>query len=318
MQNTQLKLRYDPAKALRSSGSIAVRYLFEKDIVGQTAIQLEDVWQSREALAIVRKQQTDGSWVYTAKKADAWAEVNYEVYETTKQLAELAEKFRLNASHPAIQRTADYLLSHQSKRGDIRGVYANQYSPNFTAMVLELLIEAGFGKDPRVIKSLDWLIGDRQQDGGWALAFRTKSYDLRSFGLNETIEADYSKPSSAMVTGVVLRALSAHPEYRYRPETKHAAAILADSFFSRDTYPDRQSKEYWTRFGFPFYYTDIVSSLDSLSKIGGFAGHAKVIEALDWLRDKQTKDGLFDIRTTRGNRAAQKEWMTLAICRVFM
>lgn len=50
--------------------------------------------------------------------------------------------------------------------GDLRGIYGSQYSPNYTAAILELLIGAGLGDDPRVRRALEWLLAMRQADGG--------------------------------------------------------------------------------------------------------------------------------------------------------
>jgi hypothetical protein len=314
MDDWNKRFKYNPATPLANSNDTAIRYGYAKKI----KIKLQDVQQSRAVLSIIRRQRLDGSWEHKSNKSDTWLEVNYDQYATVKQLSELVEKYRLTKEHSSIEKAADYLLKYQTGKGDIRGVYANQYSPNYTAVILELLIKAGYEKDKRVLKALDWLLTDRQQDGGWALAFRTKGYNLEVFGQQETIEADYTKPSSAMITGVVLRAMSVHPKYRQLPEIKQAGRLLADNLFNADRYPDRQSANFWTRFGFPFLYTDLISALDSLSLIGGFESHPKVIMALKWLADQQGEDGLFRLKSTRGSNDSQQEWLTLAICRIYM
>lgn len=307
MSNWGQQLRYSPYKSeLISAKDLAIRYSFEADITGNPSLKLESVWESKQTRSILNKQRVDGSWKYSSKKSEAFSKMDYDLYETIVVLASLVEVYRLDKSHPAIKRVAEYLFNNQSNRGDIRRVYANQYSPNYSAMVAELLIKAGHQDNPRVIKILDWLMANRQQDGGWALPFRTQGYNLQSFGLDKTIEADYSKPSSAMVTGVVLRAMAIHPKFKSRNEVKQAAQALADNLFMADKYPDRKSKEYWTRFSYPFVYTDLVSALDSLSLIGGFENHPNVRKALAWLKEQQTKDGLFDLRTTGATKTLKK------------
>lgn len=311
------QLKHDPSKSeVASTNDLAIRYAFEKDVIGSTSIKKEDVWNLKELKSILRKQNGSGSWSYKSNKSDTFSKMDYDLYETVIVLARLIEMYGIDISNFAVQRAAEYLLSHQSSQGDIRLIYANQYSPNYSAMVAELLIKAGYSDDQRVIKILDWLIASRQQDGGWALPFRTKGLNLQVFSLGETIEADTAKPSSAMVTGVVLRAMAIHSSYRNRKEVIQAAQYVADSMFTADNYPDRKGKEYWTRFGYPFIYTDLVSALDSLSLIGGFENHRNIRKAVKWLKDHQTTDGLFDLRTTRGNKEKQKMWMTVAIYRI--
>ena len=318
MKNWTQQLNHDPFKSrLASTADPAIKYFFETDITGDPSLGKEVVWGSRQVQSILNKQRKDGSWKYPSSKSRAFPKLDYDLYETTTVLANLVEIYGLNNSHPAIQLAAEYLFSNQSTQGDIRHIYANQYSPNYSAMIAELLIKAGYKNDTRVIKILDWLLANRQQDGGWALPFRTQGFNLRSFDLDKTIEADFSKASSAMITGVVLRAMAIHPEFKNRNEIKIAAGILADSLFTADKYPDRKSKDYWTRFGYPFMYTDLVSALDSLSLVGGFEKHPNTQKALAWLKERQTDDGLFDLRITRGNRINQEMWMSIAVYRVF-
>ena len=198
MNNWTPQFRHDPhSSRLASTSDVAVQYSFENDLIGNVSVKLKDVWESRQAQTILNKQREDGSWKYLSKKSTAFSKMDYDLYETITVLAGLVEIYRFDKSHLAIQRTAEYLFRNQSSQGDIRHVYANQYSPNYSAMVAELLIKAGYQDDPHVIRILDWLIKNRQQDGGWALPFRTQGLNLQSFGLDETIEADYSKPSSA-------------------------------------------------------------------------------------------------------------------------
>lgn len=312
------RLKYDPGNLkLDSTSDLAIEYSLEDVLDGSTTVKLVDVWKSKQVQSILSKQCKDGSWKYSSKKSLAFTKMDYDLYETIKVLADLVEIYRFNKSHPAMQQVAEYILSKQSSTGDIRYIYANQYSPNYSAMVAELLIKAGYQNDPRVINILDWLVASRQQDGGWALPFRTQGFNLQSLSLDNTLEADYTKPSSAMITGAVLRAVAIHPEFKDRNEIKQAAHILADSLFTADKYPDRKSKDYWTRFGYPFIYTDVVSALDSLSLIGGLAKHPSVQKALTWIKERQTVEGIFNLRTTHGNKNNQEIWMSIAVYRIF-
>ena len=109
----------------------------------------------------------------------------------------------------------------------------------------------------------------RQEDGGWTIPFRTSGMNLKeALGKNEPISTDQSKPFSHLVTGMVLRAFAAHPEYRESDEAREAGELLASRFFKPDKYPDRRDKKYWERVSYPFWFTDIVSALDSLSLLG--------------------------------------------------
>jgi hypothetical protein len=264
---------------------------------------------------LVRSQRADGSWRYPAPRLELRSAAGYDQLETYRIMGELVEKFGLDRRHPALRAAADFLLGSRSPEGDIRGIYGAQYSPNYTAAILELLTKAGYGNDPRVRTGFDWLMRIRQEDGGWAIPLRTRGRNFRILG-PPTIEPDPSSPFSHMVTGVVLRAFAAHPRYRRRAAARHAGRLLASRLFTPDTYPDRKGPEYWTRFGYPFWFTDLISALDSLSRIGHSNDDPAVGRAISWLADRQRLDGLFALRTVRGKDKDLPQWLALAICRV--
>ena len=235
--------------------------------------------------------------------------------ETYRMLGELVEKFGVNRRHPALRKAADYVLRSQSREGDLRGIYSAQYSPNYTAAILELLVKAGYSNDARVARSFVWLLRVRQSDGGWAIPFRTRNMNLQSLA-GPTVLPDPARPFSHLVTGIVLRAFAAHPRYRRTSPTRHAAGLLAGRMFQPDTYTDRANPDFWTGFSFPFWFTDLLSTLDSLSRLGWPVEDANVQRALRWLADRQQADGLFDLHLLRGRDKHLPEWLALAICRV--
>lgn len=172
-------------------------------------------------------------------------------------------------------------------------------------------------KTTRIIKGFNWILSIRQEDGGWALPFRTAGKNIgEAFENSETIQPDKSKPFSHVVTAMVLRAFAAHPKYRKSDEAKKAGELLLSRFFKNDKYPDRRSKDFWERVTFPFLYTDIVSALDSLYFLG-FNKNPEIKLALKFLRDKQMDDGTFDLKITRESDKELPYWICLAICRLF-
>ena len=75
------------------------------------------------------------------------------------------ELYALDKEHPLVRSAADFLFSLQTDEGDFRGIYGNEYSPNYTAGILEVLVHAGYADDVRVDKSFRWLMATRQNDG---------------------------------------------------------------------------------------------------------------------------------------------------------
>jgi hypothetical protein len=119
------------------------------------------------------------------------------------------------------------------------------------------------------------------------------------------------------VTGMVLRAFAAHHEYRGSEEAKKAANLLARRFFQGDKYPDRKDQKYWERVSYPFWFTDIISAMDSLSLIDIKMDNHHIQDGLDFLIKKQDNKGLFDLKIVRGSDKDLKYWICLAICRLF-
>lgn len=121
-----------------------------------------------------------------------------------------------------------------------------------------------------------------------------------------------------MVTGVVLRAFAAHPSNRKLTEPKEAGWLLLSGLFKKDNYSDRAGQEYWLRFTFPFWYTDLISALDTLSLLGFSNQEPEMEKALHWFVAHQGKNGMWDLRISKGqNKDVTEAWLCLAICRVF-
>lgn len=309
-------LRFDPIAPLLASGHPAVRYWATQELAqGSADSPAKALWGLPVPCRIVRRQGADGSWPYPGRRPRVGAE--YDLLETYRQLGFLVEMFGLTREHPALAAAAEYVLSHQSPQGDLRGIYGNQYSPNYTAGFLELLVKAGYPDDPRVELAFSWLEASRQDDGGWALPLRTRGRNLDALEDPLTISADPTRPFSHLITGVVLRAYAAHPRHRTSPSAKMAADLLAARFFQPDAYPDKGRIADWTEFSFPFWMTDLVSALDTISFIRPDLKSEETDRARDWLSGHQEPTGLFTGHLLRDRFHDLQLWLSLAVCRVF-
>lgn len=72
-----------------------------------------------------------------------------------------------------------------------------------------------------------------------------------------------------------------------------AGTLLASRFFRRDVYPDRSAAVFLMKFSYPFWFTDLLSSpdllslLDSLSRLGFDLRDTGIKQALAWFVAKQ-------------------------------
>ena len=312
-------LRYNPLPPLIASPNACLAHAVRRDLLDGDPGPARDLWALPEAGRLLRRQLPDGSWPYPGGGVPRYREFeDYAQIETYRTLGILVEKFAATRRLAALERAAEFMFSRQTAAGDFRGIYGRQYTPNYTAGILELLVKAGYARDPRVQRAFAWLLHIRQEDGGWAIPMVTRRGRWDQPSLSQpALAPDRSRPASHMVTGVVLRAFAAHPRYRRSTAARQAAGLLADRLFSRDKYPGRDAPSFWFGFGFPFWFTDLLSALDSLGRIGVPPGHAQVAEGLEWFIRAQSPDGTWRLHATRGSDPDTPLWISLAICRVF-
>ena len=281
---------FDPIPHLLPSPDPLIRLRAREEVAGE-AIDPATMLSQPLVKKILAKQRPDGSWRNPGRRVGP--DTDYEFLETYRKLGILVEIRALDKDVPAVGKAVEFLFSRQTEEGDLRGIYGRECSPNHTAGALEDLIHAGYGDDGRVDRGLRWLMTVRQDDGGWVIPLRTSGWNIRKPKPDalQPVMPDRSRPFSHMVTGVVLRAMAASPRFRELGETRIAAELLASRLFLADKYPDRGKPEFWTKFSFPFWFTDLASALDSLSIIGIGAGNERIDMAIEWFRSRQREDG---------------------------
>jgi hypothetical protein len=313
-------LRVDPTPLLASSRNTAIAFFASWDLLGSNIEPVGVLWDLPEPRRVVARQSQNGSWCYARGKRSIRSQANYDQLETFRQLGILVEKFGFTRQLPSIERAAAYLLSFQTDEGDLRGIYGNQYAPTYVGAILDLLIKAGYVEDPRIVKALAWLLAMRQSDGGWAIPVRTVGLPFPEFvdvtRHPEPLAPDRSKPSSHLVTGMVPRAFAVHPAWARAIEVQEAGELLASRLYKRDTYADRGKVSYWERVSFPFWFTDIVSSLDTLSRLDFDTEIPTISTALARVGELQRADGTFAFKFLRANDKDLPLWNCLAVCRI--
>ena len=312
-------LTIDPFPALLAWNDVALRYFVRRDLLEEPVAATGTLWETKAALKLTQSQQPDGSWHYHSKSYDAQTGTNYNLIETYRTLRILVETFAFNRAHSTLQKAADYMFSCQTEEGDIRGIIGNQYMPYYHGAILELLIKAGYGNDPRVEKGLAWLLSMRQDDGGWLVPAQMipAKQKTNAFWLSAPVPPDRSKPHAHLATGMALRAFATHPAYRQRPEVVAAANALKCRFFQPDKYNDRKASTYWLKFQFPFWWTSLLTALDTLSRLGFDRKDTDVAKGLDWFIANQSPDGLWETGYGSGKRAQEnRHWVGLAVCRL--
>jgi hypothetical protein len=312
-------LHTDPLPALLEWDDPALQRQTKTDFLGEGREDYQDLWTLPEAEKLIQKQGEDGSWKYAGKTVDPQTGTNYFLLETYRSLRVLVETYHFDRRHPAIELAAGFLFSCQTAEGDLRGIIGNQYMPYYHGAILELLIKAGFTEEAGTITGLDWLLSMRQEDGGWVVPTQQVPSAQRTsvFWLGAPVQPDRSQPHAHLATGMALRAFAVHPKYRQIPEVVKAGKALSGRFFKADRYNDRKAKSYWFKFQFPFWWSNLLTALDSLSSLNFDRSDEHIRSGLAWFSENQEPDGLWPTGYGVGRKAeSNRRWVGLAVCRM--
>ncbi len=323
MLRSQMKV--NPNKAIEfllARGNLPILYWLKKDIL-EVPIDREfkNLQKFASRIRILKSQKPNGGWGKRKYEGHPRWEKSYYIVDTLKNMFKLYN-FGCTLKDEGIKKAIKFVFSTQSKAGDFRGAYLNEYAPTYHALSLEILCLFGHDKDEKIQKAFRWISNNRQNDGGWVIPYRTIDQDQLKNRYNyeaqlklDPIKPDTSRPFSHLVTGMVLRALAASPTWSKSKEARKAGQLLLSRFFKPDKYNDRWLPSFWEELTYPFWATDILGSLDSLSKIGFSVENENLQKGLNWILKQQNKQGYWET----GNPKSSIEdhlWVTFAVLRV--
>jgi len=291
-------LKANPIPQLLEHDELGLVNRVSRDLLDSAKGGLEEpVCEDITYKTLARKQKPDGSWRESGSKK------NEEVWTFIASLRSLYQLLDLGAdmSDEFFAHGAHFIAGTQTADGDFRGAYgANIPAPDYTGMVLDVLLRGGFDDETVIDRAFAWLLDVRRAKGGWAIpVLRSKSK---------------KDPSSHNVTGMVLRGFAGDTQKRHKEEADKAAAFLADSIFKPDAYPDRRSIEYWGKIAYPFWFTDALSATDVLTRLGYGLSFGRVSRAYEWLLRQQGDDGFWSCSLNRRDRTPDP-WLTYAALR---
>ncbi|MCP4762083.1 MAG: hypothetical protein GY870_09890 [archaeon] len=314
-------LKVNPLPSLQKVDDSRIQYFIRKDLLDEKVESVETLWKYPEAIKILKQQLDNGAWPDKNKKRHVDSPENHQLVETYRNIGILTEFFGLNKNHPAVEKAIQYFFTNQTEEGDIRGIYGSQPMPNYCGGIMEWILKAGWTDDSRVDRVFQYFIDTRQDDGGWVLphhAAGIKTYECEEvFRKFKIYYAKKSLPFAHMVTGNVVRAFANHPKWKEAPEAKRAGDLLITRFFKPDKYSMRQHADQWTKFSFPFWWTDLISVLDALSLMGYSIENTGIRRAVDYFKRKQLSDGswCFSILKSKSHPNLDA-WITLVLCRI--
>ena len=157
----------------------------------------------------------------------------------------------------------------------------------------------------------------RQDDGGWAIPARTLGLPLKAMLVHA---ARPSSPTAAARRPTWSPGSSCAP-WPHTPATGTLAghppgrqSCSSPASSAATPTPDRAAPSYWLVFSYPYWWTDLLSALDSLAQIGFRASDPDIARGVAWFIDNQEANGLWNTGHNRPKHPDCDQWVGLAIC----
>ncbi|MDX2023314.1 MAG: hypothetical protein SF187_23975 [Deltaproteobacteria bacterium] len=291
MTGWRARLAQDPIPRLLREGSPAVVARVRRDLMeDDEAPTVADIWAYKEVQAFAKKIAKTGCLPpKPVEKAMGGAKFAAAVagIKTIDKLADYGVRADDGPKQTPLHKAADFLLSSQGEDGGIADLTMGETPADpgkmpaihFQGWAVSALCRAGFDDDPRVDQAFAFLLANRQNDGGWAWrGVRTDSA---------------ARPSSHLITGMVLRAFASSKKRKTSREARRAAELLATRFLQPDRYPDRKEPKYWEDIQEPRVFVDVADALDSVTSVGLGKENSGVRTAEAYLRGRQAEDGFW-------------------------
>jgi len=181
---------------------------------------------------------------------------------------------------PAVRESCELWMDRWKLRGGGIGGNSNGQGHHcITANMTRALIRLGYANDPRIRKSVEWLVRTANPKGGWS---------CWSFG-------DRPSTSRNLDSWEGLSVFAAYPRSKWTPAMQGCAERGAEFFLERELH--RQGERYapWYRFHYPVhYYYDVLVGLDLLTALG-YSHDRRLASALALLRRKRRTDGRWNL-----------------------
>lgn len=177
---------------------------------------------------------------------------------------------------PEIRESCEFWMdSAPLQGGGVGGFGKGKGHHCYTANMARALIRMGYEDDPRVRKTLEWLVRTAHPKGGWTCRFSTNGP-----ATGRTLDAWEG-----------LSAFAALPRSKWTASMHECVERTAEYYLERELHLQGDPYEPWLRFHWPnHYYYDLLVGLDVLTSLG-YTDDPRLGYALGLLRKKQRKDG---------------------------
>jgi hypothetical protein len=266
----------------------AIRYRTLRELEGRSASDAECREASREihkvgwAANLLALRNPGGSWV----AEESLYRPKY--LATNWQLLVLAD-LGLTRSVPAIRSSCElWMRRFTGKHGGLGASTGGSPHHCVAGNQARALLQFGYDDEPRVLRTLDWLVQSAHPKGGWSC-----------WGSGRNLDSWEG-----------LSALAAVPRSRRSPAMQASVERGAEFFLEREL--ERQGDRYapWYRLHYPVhYYYDLLVGLDLLAGLG-YGTDPRLRSALAFLRRKRRADGRWNLDAVHPDVAGKMaDWL---------
>jgi hypothetical protein len=251
----------------------AVRYRTLTELLGRPEADAEvceakrRIPESGWAAEILAERRPEGWWVrgenlYTPK-----------YIATTWKLLVLSD-LGVTRALPKVRSSCE-LWMHRTvtKDGGVGGNSVGTPHHCLAGNMARALIRFGYVDDPRVRRTLDWIVRSADPKGGWSCFGRGRNLD----------------------SWEGLSALAAFPRSKRTAEMQRCAERGAEFYLERELVLQGARYPPWFRFHYPVhYYYDLLVGLDLLTSLG-YGDDPRLKHALSILRQRRRADGRWNL-----------------------
>lgn len=265
----------------------AIRYRTLTELLGRTP-EDPDVRESREAIVrtgwgakILSERDAPGGW------GDGRSQYVPKYTSTHWRMLVLSD-LGLTNSDPRIRELCEFWMNgFSAKDGRLGGNSGGRPHYCVSANMARALIRFGYGDDPRVRRTLEWLAETADPKGGWSC-----------WGIGRNLDS-----------WEALSAFAVYPRALWTPRMTKAVERGAEFFLQRELHHQGPRYPPWYRFHYPIhYYYDLLVGLDFLTALG-YGGDPRLGFALSLLRNKRRSDGRWNLdRVHPDLDGKQAEW----------
>jgi hypothetical protein len=196
---------------------------------------------------------------------------------------------------PEVRASAEFWMNKSPLvGGGVGGFGKGKGHHCYTANMARGLIRLGYEDDPRVVRTLEWLVRTAHPKGGWTCRFG----------------GDGPAPSRSLDAWEGLGAFAAYPRAKWTRAMQTCVERGAEYFLEHELHIQGDRYEPWYRFHWPIqYYYDLLVGLDILTALG-YGDDRRLEYGLTLLREKQRADGRWNLDANQLDPDAETaEWL---------